>query len=215
MRQDSPYMLDEVVVRITYVSDWEEAEHILMDAAVQVTKDIIEATGMQPYIRSDLYDYGVFLRLRYMTKVKDRVEIAYKINRAIFENVQGNNLVDIAIPFIYSYKAGADKKEYDADRSNREQSNNEELPITTIEPARDELDKEDIQQLAKSIAANGLMQPIVVAKRPGQNTYKVLAGHLRCEACRLLGWKNIPAIVRDWKNDSGRLKPLTPERPPE
>ncbi len=50
--QESPYMLDEVTVRITYDSHWEAAEKILLDAAREVTREIIETTGVQPYIRS-------------------------------------------------------------------------------------------------------------------------------------------------------------------
>jgi small-conductance mechanosensitive channel len=56
VKQEAAYMLDEVVIRITYDSDWEKAEQILITAAVEATGDIIKATGAQPYIRSDWYD---------------------------------------------------------------------------------------------------------------------------------------------------------------
>ncbi len=36
------YILDEVPVRITFESDWEEAERILIEAAKKITGDIIE-----------------------------------------------------------------------------------------------------------------------------------------------------------------------------
>ncbi len=99
--REAPYMLDEVVVRITYDSNWEAAERILLDAAHEVIKDIIEATGVEPYIRSELYDYGVYLQLRYQIRVKDRAIIAYKITKLIFEEIQCTPSVDIAIPYIY------------------------------------------------------------------------------------------------------------------
>src|SRR5208283_431197 len=77
--------------------------------------DIIEATGVQPYMRADLYDYGVYLRLRYQTSVQNRTEIAYKISKLIFEEIQRTPKVDLAIPFVYSARAGlqamAEKKE--------------------------------------------------------------------------------------------------------
>lgn len=82
--QEAAYMLDEVVIRITHDSDWSAAERILLAAANEVTADIIQVTGMKPYIRSDLYDYGVYLRLRYQTRVQDRAEIAYEITKRIF-----------------------------------------------------------------------------------------------------------------------------------
>ena len=82
--QESPYMLDEVLVRITFDSNWEAAEKVLLNAAHKITDDIIKATGVQPYIRSDMYDYGVYLRLRYQTRVQDRAEISYRITKEIF-----------------------------------------------------------------------------------------------------------------------------------
>ncbi len=108
--QEAAYMLDEVVVRITYDSDWRTAEKLLLEAAHAVTTDIIQATGEHPYIRADYYDFGVYLRLRYQTRVKDRAEISYEINKRIFESIQCTPSVDIAIPYVYSYRAGQDRK---------------------------------------------------------------------------------------------------------
>jgi small-conductance mechanosensitive channel len=105
-KTSEPFILDEVVVRITYDSDWEEAEKIMLSVAKEVTEDIIKETGKEPYIRSDMYDYGVYLRLRYMTLAVDRPRIAHEINRRIFEEFQRNERVDFAIPFVYSYKKG-------------------------------------------------------------------------------------------------------------
>lgn len=111
VKQEAAFMLDEIVVRITYDSDMDKAEQILLGAARQVTGDIIGATGVQPYIRSDLYDYGLYLRLRYQTKVQDRARIVYEINKLILLGIQQAPAVDLAIPYIYSYRAGLDKKE--------------------------------------------------------------------------------------------------------
>jgi len=106
VKTTQPYILDEVVVRITYDSDWDEAERIMKRVATEVTEDIIRETGVEPYVRSDFYDYGVYLRLRYMTLAVDRPRIAHEINRRIFQEFQRNEKVDFAIPFIYSYKKG-------------------------------------------------------------------------------------------------------------
>ncbi|HIH87983.1 TPA: mechanosensitive ion channel family protein [Candidatus Bathyarchaeota archaeon] len=100
------YALDEVTVRITYDTDWLEAERILLSAANEVTKDIISATGKDPYIRSDMYDYGVLLRLRYMTYSTDRPRMKYEIEKKVVKAFQDNPLVDFAIPYIYSAKMG-------------------------------------------------------------------------------------------------------------
>ena len=108
-KKATAYILDEVVVRLTYDSNWNEAERILINAARIVTSNIIKETRDEPYIRSDMYDYGVWLRLRYMTMAMDRPRIKYEIEKRIFEEFQKNEKVDFAIPYVYSAKKGAEK----------------------------------------------------------------------------------------------------------
>lgn len=102
------YLLDETVWRITFDSDWEEAERIMIEAAEEVTGDIVRETGKKPYVRSDIYDYGVYMRLRYMAPATDRPRVMHEINKKIFERISESKKVDFAIPFIYSYKRGLD-----------------------------------------------------------------------------------------------------------
>lgn len=195
--QEAAYMLDEVVIRITYDSDWEAAEKILLEAAYGATQDVIDATGEQPYIRSDPYDYGVYLRLRYKTRATDRPETSYKITKHIFNAIQHTPSIDLAIPYVYSFRAGAGQKD-DQDRSRHDADTKtvQQIDISQINLPEGPADAHDIEALAASIAANGLLQPIIVAARPSDGTFDVLAGQLRFLACRSLGWKTIPAIVK-------------------
>lgn len=101
------YILDEVVVRITFDSDWNTAETILLNSVKEVTSDIVKATGQEPYVRSDMYDYGVYLRLRYITLATDRPRIKYEIEKRVFQEFQNNEKVDFAIPYVYSAKKGS------------------------------------------------------------------------------------------------------------
>ena len=104
---ESPFMLDEFVLRLSFDSDWDEAEKILLDAAREVTADIIKKTGQKPYIRSDMTDwYGVFLRLRFMTLATDRPRIIHEISKRVFKSIQTSKNVDLAIPYIYSFRKG-------------------------------------------------------------------------------------------------------------
>lgn len=195
IKQEAAYILDEVIIRITYDSNWKVAEKLLLEAANTVTKDIVAATNVQPYIRSDLYDYGVYLRLRYMTSVKDRAEIAYEITKRIFMAFQHEHNVDFAIPYVYSYKAGAGRK--DDEYQDKELRNVREIAIDRIRyQSRPHVDEHDVQVLMDSIAERGLLQPIVVAKVPGSDDYDILAGHMRFEAVQRLGWKSVPCMVR-------------------
>ena len=197
VKQEAAYMLDEVVIRITYDSDWEAAEQILVEAATEVTGDLIQATGVKPYIRSDWYDYGVYLRLRYLTRVKERVELAYKIQKMIFEGIQHSPSVDMAIPYVYSYRASMDRREEVAP-PDQEAGNVREIDISRIQPGDYPVDAQDVELLAKSVAAQGLLQPIVVLRNPQSGQYEILAGHLRYEACKRLGWESVPAVVREY-----------------
>lgn len=198
VKQEAAYMLDEVVIRITYDSDWKTAERILLNAARQVTKEIIEKTGSEPYIRSDLYDYGVYMRLRYQTHVQRRAEISYNINKTIFQEFQQNNSVDMAIPYIYSSKAGAEKKEAETSKHKNLQQI-QDIDMSHIQEPELKVDYGDIEPVMESIAEQGLLQPIILNKNPSKGTYEILAGHLRYEACKRLGWKTIPAIVQGGK----------------
>ncbi|HYF51014.1 MAG TPA: ParB N-terminal domain-containing protein [Planctomycetota bacterium] len=218
--QESAFMLDEVVARITFDSDWNKAEQILLNAAREITADIIKATGVQPYIRSDLYDYGVYLRLRYQTSVKDRAEIAYKIGKRIFQEIQREPNVDHAIPFLYSARAGRGILTMRAENgmSGTNGANGHSAPqepdqdaeqirdveIAQIFNAQKIADIDVVEQLAQSIATHGLLQPIVVLKNP-RGRYDVVAGQMRLEACRRLGWKTIPAVVKGADEIDSRL----------
>lgn len=60
---------------------------------------------------------------------------------------------------------------------------------------------EGLRELAESMAANGLAQPITV-RRVSENgqagAYQIIAGERRFRAARLLGWETIPAIVQKY-----------------
>ena len=59
---------------------------------------------------------------------------------------------------------------------------------------RREISEEKIDELAQSIKACGLIQPVVV-RRAG-NGYQLVVGERRYLACRKLGWKKISAAVQ-------------------
>ena len=74
------------------------------------------------------------------------------------------------------------------------------LPIGQIDPNRDQprrsFDEEGLKELAASIEAVGVLQPIIVA--PSGERFTIIAGERRYRASRLAGLDEIPAIVRDW-----------------
>ena len=74
-----------------------------------------------------------------------------------------------------------------------------ELAVDAMEPNRFQprraMDPVALTELRNSIAASGLLQPVVV-RQVGAG-YELVAGERRWRAVRELGWKKIPAVVRD------------------
>lgn len=101
------YILSEVPVRITFQSDWDEAEQILLNAAKQIAADGIKETGEQPFVRAELIDAGVLMRLRYKTRPEDYAENVNDIVKIIHAEFKKSNKVEFCYPHsevIYSVK---------------------------------------------------------------------------------------------------------------
>lgn len=76
-----------------------------------------------------------------------------------------------------------------------------ELPIGAIEPnpfqPRTRFDEAGLKELAESIRATGVIQPVLVRQR-GTGEYQLVAGERRLRAAQLAGLLKIPAIVREY-----------------
>ena len=62
---------------------------------------------------------------------------------------------------------------------------------------RTEFNAEDLVELQESLKASGLLQPITVRRRPSKDGFELIAGERRLRAATKLGWKEIPAIIRE------------------
>lgn len=79
------------------------------------------------------------------------------------------------------------------------------LPIEWLQRGkyqpRREMDQEALEELANSIKAQGVMQPIIVRPVSNENNdsirYEIIAGERRWRATQLAGIDTIPAVVRD------------------
>jgi len=75
------------------------------------------------------------------------------------------------------------------------------IPIRQISPnpfqPRQEFDPEDLAELQESLKASGLLQPITVRRRAGKDGFELIAGERRLRAASNLGWKEIPAIIKE------------------
>jgi ParB family transcriptional regulator, chromosome partitioning protein len=60
---------------------------------------------------------------------------------------------------------------------------------------RKQFDEEKMKELMESIEANGIIQPVVVRKKP-KGLYELIAGERRWSAIKQLGIKTIPIVVK-------------------
>ena len=70
---------------------------------------------------------------------------------------------------------------------------------------RTHFDDEAIEELARSVSADGILQPLVV-RSDGQGGFELVAGERRLRAAQHAGLQQVPVIVREVKDD--QLLPL-------
>src|SRR5438105_3204411 len=79
------------------------------------------------------------------------------------------------------------------------------LPLAAIQagPSQPRLtmDQQPLEELAASIAANGVIQPIIVrpltSADPGAARYEIVAGERRWRAAKLAALTDIPVVIRE------------------
>src|SRR4051812_34170167 len=89
----------------------------------------------------------------------------------------------------------------DGPESHRQES----LPVGQLQPGkyqpRTRMDPGSLEELAASIKAQGLIQPISV--RPvGERRYEIIAGERRWRAAQIAGLDEVPVLIRDIPDDA-------------
>ena len=78
-----------------------------------------------------------------------------------------------------------------------------EIPIDLIEPSplqpRTVFDEAKLAELARSITANGVVQPLLLRRRGDR--FELIAGERRWRAAQLAGLSKVPAVVRNVSDD--------------
>lgn len=85
-------------------------------------------------------------------------------------------------------------------QTTQETTRQDSLPVTHLQPGkyqpRTRMDQESLNELAASIKAQGIMQPILV--RPvSEDRYEIIAGERRWRAAQLAGVSEVPVLVRE------------------
>jgi len=88
--------------------------------------------------------------------------------------------------------------------ASREQSASDGLrriAISDIKPnplqPRKEFAPQDLAELQQSLSVHGMLQPVTVRTSQSGRGYELIAGERRFRAATALGWKEIPALIKD------------------
>lgn len=76
---------------------------------------------------------------------------------------------------------------------------------------RTHMDEGALYELAESIKAQGVMQPILVRPIPGAKhaqSYEIIAGERRTRAAKLAGLKDVPVLIRDVSDEAAAAMAL-------
>lgn len=65
---------------------------------------------------------------------------------------------------------------------------------------RHNFDEAELNELADSIRLNGILQPIILRKANDEGDYEIIAGERRFRAAKIVGLKEIPAVVKKINN---------------
>ena len=83
------------------------------------------------------------------------------------------------------------------------------LPVSALRPnrmqPRSDFDDAGLEELAASIRAQGVLQPIIVT-RTKQDTYTIIAGERRARAAERAGLTSVPVVVREVRDDRQLLE---------
>lgn len=96
------YILDEINVSVTYESDLDSAEKILISSVEEIMKSVWKKfpkkIEKKPHIRLDFLDSGVKAVVRYVTIAKNRNQISTDIRRLIHKKIVSSENVEFAYP---------------------------------------------------------------------------------------------------------------------
>lgn len=113
--------------------------------------------------------------------------------------------LDALLPKGLSKEPVREEQPQDGSTETESRGNLDEVPIEFIRPGkyqpRTHFSEESIEELAESIKAQGVMQPIVL--RPvDSDRYEIIAGERRWRAAQRAGMEKIPAVIRKVDDES-------------
>ena len=79
------------------------------------------------------------------------------------------------------------------------------VPVGSVRPnkkqPRKTISQESLEELARSIRSEGIIQPLIVRRTDTAGTYEIIAGERRWRAARLAGLREVPVLVRTMSDE--------------
>lgn len=76
-----------------------------------------------------------------------------------------------------------------------------QVPVDKLEPnpqqPRLDFRQDELESLADSIRQKGVIQPLIVRRKPGRDVYEIVAGERRWRAAQLAQLHEVPVVIRD------------------
>lgn len=137
----------------------------------------------------------------------DGVKIVSLVEREVEQPIQSSK--DSA--YEPTSQTSHSRDEYHTEISDKHEHNSthvtDEVPIDMVKPnpnqPRMHFNKNELEELASSIAKDGLLQPILV--REVATGYEIIAGERRWQACKLAGMKTVSVRIKE-ANDAQVLE---------
>ncbi len=83
--------------------------------------------------------------------------------------------------------------------------NVDSITANQFQPRRN-FNEKNLSELADSIKEHGILQPLVVRRLDGSNSYELVAGERRFRASKMLGLATVPVIVRNIEDENSLLE---------
>jgi len=77
---------------------------------------------------------------------------------------------------------------------------------------RQTYDQNALQELAKSIASEGIQVPLLIRGVEGEQRYELIAGHRRIRAAKIAGLSEVPCVLRQYTDEEARAARTSSER---
>ncbi|MBN2330918.1 MAG: mechanosensitive ion channel family protein [Candidatus Aenigmarchaeota archaeon] len=91
------YILDQVVITVTYDSNLDKAIKICQDAIDKVTQDFGPGMPKPPYIRTYFQPSGIDVKTRYYVKASERIRVVSDLTQEIFRGI--NRAIDVEFAY--------------------------------------------------------------------------------------------------------------------